>query len=236
MAQRRKHRKSTKSPIYYGVYMNLCGTYSCTIKVSKKTLYLGSGTDQLMLAKLYDDKIKELGLGRRLNFPDYPKNDIPNTKLIQLTKGKFAIVDDKNFEWLNKFKWHAIRGTNTYYAIRHNNVGGKRNNIFMHQLIVGNNTLKLLTDHWDGNGLNNQESNLRSCTSTENNRNQRNRIGYTSIYKGVSWSKQNNGWLASINVKGKAVHRKFFKNEIDAAIQYDIWAKELFREFAKTNF
>lgn len=26
-------------------------------------------------------------------------------KQILLTKGKFAIVDDKDFEWLNQWKW-----------------------------------------------------------------------------------------------------------------------------------
>ena len=60
-------------------------------------------------------------------------------KLIELTRGKFAIVDDWNYEWLNQFKWRAHWGTHSrWYAAR--SVGlpnGKQRTQLMHRLIMG---------------------------------------------------------------------------------------------------
>lgn len=39
-------------------------------------------------------------------------------KEIQLTKGKVAIVDDEDYERLNKNKWHTHRVKENYYAAR----------------------------------------------------------------------------------------------------------------------
>ena len=40
-------------------------------------------------------------------------------KLIELTQGKFAKVDDEDFGWLNQYKWRTRKDRNTFYAIRH---------------------------------------------------------------------------------------------------------------------
>ena len=78
-------------------------------------------------------------------------------KQIPLTQGKFAIIDDKDFEYLNQWKW-------TYdgrYAIR--SVAftvGKRSKIYMHRIIL-NTPVGMDTDHIDMNRLNNQRLNLR---------------------------------------------------------------------------
>ncbi len=45
---------------------------------------------------------------------------------IQLTQGKAALVDDEDFECLCRFKWHAIRGGNTFYAVRNIQIDGKQ--------------------------------------------------------------------------------------------------------------
>ena len=52
-------------------------------------------------------------------------------KLISLTQGQFAKVDDEDFEWLNQWKWCAAykKSTNSYYAIR-TDVFNNRKNIF----------------------------------------------------------------------------------------------------------
>lgn len=37
---------------------------------------------------------------------------------IPLTQGKFALVDDADFDWLNQWKWYALKTKTTFYAVR----------------------------------------------------------------------------------------------------------------------
>lgn len=153
-------------------------------------------------------------------------------KRIPLTQGKFAIVDDELFEWLNQWKWCAHKNRNTYYAER----GGK-GHIQMHREILG---LTYgdgkLSDHINHNGLDNRQSNIRICTNAENLQNQRPQKDKTSKYKGVRWSKVAEKWRAYIKKNKKWSCLGYFANEIDAAKAYNRKAKELFGEFACPNF
>jgi hypothetical protein len=90
----------------------------------------------------------------------------------------------------------------------------------------------LHVDHIDGNPLNNVRSNLRLCTNQQNLRNMRSKGG-SSKFKGVS--KLGRRYVARIMVDGKDVRRKSFYCEVEAAVQYDEWASELFGEFAWLN-
>jgi len=45
-------------------------------------------------------------------------NKISDYREIPLTQGKVAIVDAKDFECLNQFKWYAHKNVNTWYAVR----------------------------------------------------------------------------------------------------------------------
>jgi len=227
---------SEKSSIYYGVFLYKKGVYKCVLSVSRNKILIGYNSDPLILAKLYDNKVIELGLKRRLNFPVYPENLIPNTKLIQLTQGKFAIVDECDFERVNQFKWCAHSDGTNWYAIKRNYIGDDSVIESMHKFIIGCILDGLEVDHANGNSLDNSSTNLRPCTHAENGRNLRCRIGCSSIYKGVSWNKEASKWSAIIVKNYKRIHREYFDSEIDAAKQYDIWAKELFGEFARLNF
>ncbi len=57
-------------------------------------------------------------------------------------------------------------------------------------------------DHKDGNSLNNKFGNLRIATSSENSRNSKRRHDNKSGFKGVSWDKINNKWVARIRSEG----------------------------------
>lgn len=55
---------------------------------------------------------------------------------IGLTKGKYALVDDEDFEYLNKFRWHTSSNSHRGYAVRETYVKGKRKKVFMHKEII----------------------------------------------------------------------------------------------------
>lgn len=167
-------------------------------------------------------------------------------KKIPLTQGKFAIVDDENFEQLSKHKWCVQKAENTFYAIR--GIGGRLNHrvISMHRQILG---LKhgdgKQTDHKNHNGLDNREANLRVCINTQNQHNRlKAKNKRTSQYKGIYWhkgriykGKQYKGrWQVEIQFNKKRIYLGSFHNEIKAAKMYDKKAKVLFGEFANLNF
>ena len=156
-------------------------------------------------------------------------------KLIPLTKGQFAIVDDEDYEYLMQWKWHASKSHRVWYAARFEMIDGRHKMIFMHREIIKT-PEGMETDHKDNNGLNNKRGNLRACTHTDNIRNQRPQPGRTSPYKGVHWCKRDRRWRTKIIFEGKYVCIGDFVDEICAAKAYDEKAKELFGEFAYLNF
>jgi hypothetical protein len=156
-------------------------------------------------------------------------------KLIKLTQGKFAMVDDEDYEYLNQFRWHAHKMRNTYYAEKNgkqiNNVREKPDS--MHYIIM-NTPKELQVDHWDRNGLNNQKSNLRICTHSQNQSNRKS--SGRSKYLGVSFSEYGRV-RATIRLYGKTKHLGYFEfNEEAAARAYDEAAKKYHGTFANLNF
>jgi len=150
-------------------------------------------------------------------------------KLIPLTQGKSAVVDDADYETLNQHKWHAYEDHNTFYAQAHDT---PNSTIYMHRVILGA-VRGERVDHRDGNGLNNLRSNLRKATHQQNMWNRKAGVGRL---KGVTRSANPRKWRARIMVGRKEAHLGLFSNPILAAFAYDRKARELFGEFARTNF
>jgi hypothetical protein len=140
-------------------------------------------------------------------------------KKIPLTQGKFAIVDDEDFEFLNQWKWHAHKGGNTFYAERNiRKSDGKKTTIAMHQVLAKRLGFKHRADHIDGNGLNNQKSNLQDLTNKQKQNAEKQRLSKnnTSGHKGVCWFKRDSKWLARIRHNGKGTHLGLFDKLEDA--------------------
>jgi hypothetical protein len=111
-------------------------------------------------------------------------------KLIGLSKGLFAQVDDDDYESLNAFRWYATSHKRGYhYAARklsRKENDGKQLEMKMHWQIMGCKWI----DHIDGNTLNNQRCNLRLVNNTQNTHNSNKRRNNTSGYKGVCLHKK----------------------------------------------
>lgn len=138
---------------------------------------------------------------------------------IKLSQGKVAIVDDEDFEYLNQWKWCAVKNHGHWYAMRTDVSTSTRFTVFMHRVIMKTPT-DLVVDHVDQDGLNNKKDNLRNCTSQQNSLNNSSRYG-SSAYKGVYYNKDRQKWHARIITNKKRVHLGFFTTEEEAALAYN---------------
>lgn len=158
--------------------------------------------------------------------------------LIQLTQGKFAIIDDEDWDKeltttvcgegvttrICDRKWFAVRTKRSiFYAA--GAVLVKKNlkrQLLIHRLILGiPPSPKFEVDHINQNGLDNRKSNLRWVTTSQNVLNGRIQNSHSSKYIGVSWHKREKKWYARIGFNGKVIHIGCFNNEEDAAVAYD---------------
>lgn len=153
-------------------------------------------------------------------------------KLLPLSRGLFAQVDDEDFEWLNQWKWsvYDTRGK-TLYAKRLVYKNGKQKTLKLHRVILGITDPKIHVDHKDRNGLNNQRNNLRIAKRSENNTN---RYGWgKSKCAGVSM--KDGKWRARIQKNNETIYLGRFNTKREAALAYNKKALEIHGEFALLN-
>lgn len=155
-------------------------------------------------------------------------------RLIALTQGKFARVDDADFDWLNQWKWcaHKWARSGVWYAVRNLSISESRalgkKQIQMHQALLPE---VVRVDHRDHDGLNNQRNNLRSATHSQNMANARKRMNNPSPFKGVRFRADRGYWQARLGEK----HLGSFGTAKDAARAYNAAAEKQYGEFACLN-
>jgi hypothetical protein len=115
-----------------------------------------------------------------------------------------AVIDEADWKIVSQHKWHPHKNRNTFYARANIYKEGRRTGIYMHTLLTG----WSLTDHEDHNGLNNQRSNLRSLTNSEN-------VGHNlceNVYKRTDCDR----WHAEKQVNGIRHYLGLFKTKQEA--------------------
>jgi len=150
---------------------------------------------------------------------------------VKLTQGKFAIVDDQDFEYINQWNWCLHNDGSAKRAIL---IGGKHKTILMHR-IVNETPDNLETDHINHDRLDNRRANLRNVFHKQNCLNRHSYKNSSSKYTGVSYRKAGGKWRATIKINGKYQHIGVFENEIEAAKAYDRRAIENFGQYACVN-
>jgi len=135
-----------------------------------------------------------------------------------------CLVDDDVYEWASKRRWCQGAG---YPLIR---CSGK--NKRLHEFLIERTPGKV-TDHIDGNPMNNQRSNLRLATYSQNSTNSRRAKDNSSGYKGVSWHKQSGKWRATIMKNGKWREIGRFDEVSDAAVAYEKEALKRHKQFVR---
>lgn len=160
---------------------------------------------------------------------------------VVLTKGQLARVDPDDLDLLSKYSWRAqINGSGRYYARavggtraagRPWGISGRKKTVFMHRLLL--NFPDAEVDHINRDTLDNRRCNLRPCTKSQNEANKRKqqrKVGFRGVY--LNWSR----WRARIRCNGVRYCLGTFSSAEEAAKAYDAKARELFGEFAATNF
>jgi hypothetical protein len=146
------------------------------------------------------------------------------------------LVDDSDFEILSKYHWILSKGKTGRYA-NARIISGIDKKVSMHRMILGLTDPKILCDHKDRNGLNNQRSNLRIATYGQNSQNKgvcrRNEAGF----KGVVMNKENKyrKYCAIIIADGKRIFGGGFKTPEEAALKWNELARQYHGEFAYQN-
>jgi hypothetical protein len=139
-------------------------------------------------------------------------------------KDGYAIVD-ADMAWIDKYQWYLA---STGYAM----TNADRKQILLHHLLLGKPEKGMVTDHINRDRLDNRKSNLRFCTSSQNNANRGIDMSSEVSYKGVYFDKRRNKFIAAINGNYIGGYKKIR----DAAEAYDKVAFEKYGEFAYLNF
>lgn len=143
------------------------------------------------------------------------------------------LISDEDFDKVSAFNWRikVERCGNQYAETWIKSDTGKHKRLFMHHLILGRKD-GFVTDHKDGNGLNNQRSNLRFATPQQNVFNRRT-FSNTGL-KGITRLKSGR-FRAQICVNGKRIHLGYFGSLTKASEFYNTKAKEYHGKFAYLN-
>jgi len=151
---------------------------------------------------------------------------------IQLTQGKSTIVDDEDYEYLSKWKWHAVKNTagHQWYAAR-GEMGKRR--IYMHHVLIKVEE-GYETDHINQNGLDNRRANLRQVTHSQNCANWTS--SHTRGFRGVAPNHRGKRWNARIGAAGRRLHLGSFDTALEAARAYDRAAIACYGLCATLNF
>lgn len=136
------------------------------------------------------------------------------SKEIKLTKGKVAVVDDEDYEWLNSFRWHASWSGNRFYVCRRVTENKKSRIVYMHRFIMSD-VDGMVVDHSDGDSLNNTRANLRHVTRSKNNVNCIKK-SKSNNFKGVTFRKSLNKWIAQCHDGKTTKYLGMFTTEQEA--------------------
>lgn len=153
-------------------------------------------------------------------------------KEIPLTRGYVALVDDEDYERVSRLKWHVKQQGNndTVYAAHTDPKTYKT--IRLHRFVLDAQDHEVI-DHRSGDGLDCTRSNLRRCTSAQNQQNRRKSKNSTASVMGISRS--GNRWKAEIRANHKRIYLGSFDTQEAAGEAYRKASIEHHGEFSSFN-
>lgn len=159
-------------------------------------------------------------------------------EIIGTTDGRQILIDDDDV-CMAEWKWHTKPGKRgVRYAYRFGENIDEAKIVYFHRQLLGlKRTDDILVDHHDRDGLNNQRSNLRKSTCSQNQANSVKyaRSGASSHLKGVSYHAKTGKWRARIKINRVGKTLGYFDSPQEAAAAYNAAAISAFGEFARVN-
>lgn len=148
-------------------------------------------------------------------------------KLINLTRGLAARVDDDDYALLSVRQWYATLAGDVWYA-RHYGSG------YMHRVITGAADGQYV-DHIDMDTLNNTRGNLRVVSNAQNQWNRGPYKSNASGLKGVCYCRSTGRWRSEIQADGKRLFLGRFDSKESAYAAYCQAAKKMHGAFARSK-
>jgi len=144
----------------------------------------------------------------------------------------FAIIDLIDLKLVDSIvgTWTGCynKDTNLHYVTTSVNLDGKKTTIYLHSFIMNIEDFNSQVDHKNHDGLLNTRSNLNIVTNRQNQQNRRINKNNKSGYRGVSWSKTSNQWIALIRINYKQIRLGSFDSPEIASIAYENARKEYY--------
>jgi hypothetical protein len=149
--------------------------------------------------------------------------------LLPLREGLFGVVSQVDLTpELLECVWYILRTPSGLQYIQ------SRAGLLHRRLLKS--TRKQLVDHRNHNGLDNRRCNIRPSTYSLNAANARPPRQGASRFKGVTFDRSRNLWLARLyQGKKRTLFRQRFASEVEAARAYDFAALEHFGEHTLLN-
>ena len=161
-------------------------------------------------------------------------------KVIPLTRGRYAVVDDEDYERLMRHSWSWVPATgsrnSTGYAVRKGNKNrGEPRTVHMHREVL-NAPAGIFIDHINLDSLDNRKENLRFADVQQNSFNRHKpMMECTSKYKGVLRRRNTGGWTARIKFNGRHIELGTYKEEEKAASVYNFASRIFFGRYRHEN-
>lgn len=153
----------------------------------------------------------------------------PGERLIQLTRGFTALIDEADWSIVEPFSWRAHKARSKWYARAD---GPRKEAIYLHRLITGAQQ-GWVVDHLNHAGLDCRRDNIRVCGFDKNAQNADYRTSSTG-FRGVTF--ENGRYRARLKVGGITQHLGVFNTPGEAGQAYDDEAVRVFGPYAWTNF
>jgi hypothetical protein len=143
----------------------------------------------------------------------YVSMDLYNSKNNKVGESLFDLED---LEVLIKYKWQKDKQGYVVTLIKDDETGDKHR-LTMHRFLLNPQKYEII-DHINCDKSDNRKENLRIVDKSKNEMNKPLRNDNSCGYRGVYWNKNKNLWIAEMNLNGKKILNKGFKNKEDAIL------------------